>query len=454
MPDCLIVDDEPDICELIALTLDKMGISSKSAFSLYDARQHLERHPFRLCLTDMKLPDGNGIDLVRFTSKQFPKMPIAVITAHGNMDSAIEAMKAGAFDFMQKPVDLNNLRQLVETALKLTEKSETPAIPESDEVYSEATDQGPILIGSSVVMQEIRNKIDRLARTQAPVHISGESGTGKEVAARMIHSRGPRAKALFVPVNCGAIPPELMESEFFGHLKGSFTGAIADKKGLFQEADQGTLFLDEIADLPIPMQVKLLRAIQEKKIRPVGSSREISVDVRIISATHKKLPDLVDSGAFRKDLFYRVHVINLEMPALRDHTEDIPELIDYCFDKAGYGNNKTLTAKAVSQIQNHSFPGNIRELENLLEASLALSDGIEIEIFLNEKPEPPFPLEKSNSSNATLESQVNDFEREKITNALAENRWNRSITAEKLGLTLRQIRYKISKLGISDLSDD
>ncbi len=372
MTDCLIVDDEADICELIEITLTKMGITSKSAGSLYEARKLLDREKFRLCLTDMKLPDGNGIDLIRFIDERFAQMPVAMITAHGNMEAAIDALKSGAFDFVQKPVDLSILRNLVDTALKIPEKMQatTSGLPPKT-----ATSNEPVLLGSSDVMQTIRHTISKLARNQAPVHISGESGTGKEIAARMIHYQGPRAAQPFVAINCGAIPQELMESEFFGHIKGSFTGAVIDKTGLFQEAHKGTLFLDEIADLPLHMQVKLLRAIQEKKIRPVGSSREIPLDVRIISATHKNLLGQVESGQFRQDLFYRINVLDIYLPALREHSEDLEEIARFILRKICTQNQCELpeiTTDALEKLIKHGFPGNVRELENILEGTLAM----------------------------------------------------------------------------------
>ncbi|MEJ1378933.1 MAG: sigma-54 dependent transcriptional regulator, partial [Candidatus Sedimenticola sp. (ex Thyasira tokunagai)] len=312
-PLALIVDDEPDIRELLEITLGRMNINTRSAGDLGSARDHLQKESFDLCLTDMRLPDGNGIELVELINRQYPQLPVAMITAHGNMDSAVLALKAGAFDFVSKPVDLQILRRLVESALKL---DNTPPLPTTEAETASKADSG--LQGKSAAIEKIRAMTRKLARNQAPVYISGESGSGKELAAHMIHNQGPRDDHEFIAVNCGAIPQELMESEFFGHKKGSFTGAVTDKKGLFQAADGGTLFLDEVADLPLHMQVKLLRAIQEKSIRPVGAQKEIPVDVRLISATHKDLGKLVAEGAFRQDLFYRINVIELQIPPLRE----------------------------------------------------------------------------------------------------------------------------------------
>ncbi|HHI75892.1 MAG TPA: sigma-54-dependent Fis family transcriptional regulator, partial [Gammaproteobacteria bacterium] len=309
MQKVLVVDDEPDILELLALTLERMGLAVTTAADLGTARARLAGDAFDLCLTDMRLPDGDGLDLVRHIQQCCRELPVAVITAHGSMETAIQALKAGAFDFVAKPVDLGVLRRLVESALRLRSAPQAA---------------GETLLGESPAMQQVREQVRRVARTQAPVFISGESGTGKELVARMIHGLSPRAKQPFIPVNCGAIPAELAESEFFGHRKGSFSGAVADKPGLFVAANGGTLFLDEVADLPLALQVKLLRAIQEKKVRPVGGVEEIPVDVRILSATHKPLQSLVESGRFRQDLYYRIHVIGIQVPPLRERPEDIP----------------------------------------------------------------------------------------------------------------------------------
>ncbi|MEJ2427279.1 MAG: sigma-54 dependent transcriptional regulator, partial [Candidatus Thiodiazotropha sp.] len=367
-PTALIVDDEPDICELLEITLMRMGIDAHSVFDLSSARNLLVEIPFDLCLTDMRLPDGNGIDLVRHINQHYPKLPVAMITAHGNMESAIEALKAGAFDFVSKPVDLEVLRKLVQQAIKLGKGEESPP----SNKHAGSGDQSPML-GNSPPMQKVRQLIDKLSRSQAPVYISGESGTGKELAARLIHHQGPRADHPFVAVNCGAIPQELMESELFGHTKGSFTGAIQDHQGLFQSADGGTLFLDEIADLPLHMQVKLLRAIQEKRVRPIGGQQELPIDVRIICATHKNLRQLVETGDFRQDLYYRINVIELPLPPLRERTEDIPLLAQHILTliARASGNQKSkLSASAMKKLKCYAFPGNIRELENILERSI------------------------------------------------------------------------------------
>ncbi|WP_054774547.1 sigma-54-dependent transcriptional regulator, partial [Methylogaea oryzae] len=359
----LVVDDEPDIRELIALTLERMKLTAHAAADLAQAKALLTEQRYLLCLTDMKLPDGDGLDLVAHIQRAQPDLPVAVITAHGTMDTAVRALKNGAFDFVAKPIDLHQLRNLVNAALSLTRQT---------------AGHGPrdrhVLLGESDAIQAIRSKIAKLSRNQAPIHISGESGTGKELAARLIHSQGPRADKPFVAVNCGAIPPELMESEFFGHKKGSFTGAVSDKTGLFQAAEGGTLFLDEVADLPLPLQVKLLRAIQEKAVRPVGEQKETAVDVRILSASHKNLEYLVQQGAFRQDLFYRINVIQLHLPPLRERPGDIPLLARHILQRQGESQGQAcrLTPQADAALAAYPFPGNVRELENVLERAVAL----------------------------------------------------------------------------------
>ena len=438
----LIVDDEPDILELLEITLDRMGVDAKPAGNLNDAYRLAETQPFDLCLTDMRLPDGNGIELVKFMQQHFPHVPVAMITAHGDMDSAIDALKAGAFDFVSKPVDLQVLRSLMDTALRLGDRS--PPQPQR-------------LIGDSPAMQTLRNTITKLARSQAPVYISGESGTGKELVARMIHDQGPRADNPFVPVNCGAIPAELMESELFGHKKGSFTGAASDKPGLFKAAAGGTLFLDEVADLPLHMQVKLLRAIQEKAVRPVGAEMETGVDVRILSASHKDLASLVDAERFRQDLYFRLDVIDLVVPPLRDRPEDIPYLCGHILQKLAARVGTTipvLSASAQSSLVSYRFPGNVRELENILERALTLSEGSEIQdtdLRLSSAPaedaaradvqeESPWPDD--------LDSVLENVERQTILNALKEARWNKTTAAKNLGISRRTLRYRLEKLGI------
>ncbi|MGE5152871.1 MAG: sigma-54-dependent transcriptional regulator, partial [Bdellovibrio bacteriovorus] len=398
-PLALVVDDEADILDLIKITLARMGVQAVTAMSLDAAKRELEHHRLDLCLTDMNLPDGNGIELVRHIAERHPDLPVAMITAHGSMDSAVAAMKAGAFDFVSKPVDLKLLRQLVESALRLGQREGADQAP---------SEGGPRLLGDSPKMEEIRRLIAKLARNQAPVFITGESGTGKELAARLIHAQGPRAHGPFVAVNCGAIPQELVESELFGHKKGSFTGAVNDKEGLFQAAQGGTLFLDEVADLPLSAQVKLLRAIQEKSVRPVGSQHEVPVDARIISASHRNLNDEVEAGRFRQDLFYRINVIELRMPALRERPQDIPDLAQRMLERIarrqGNGEIKTLSDAAVQALRCHPFPGNVRELENVLERATALCDGAVIEaedLYLPEGEAPTNPPRRAAPASAS-----------------------------------------------------
>ena len=449
-PQALIIDDEPDIRELLEITLSRMGIDTRSAADVQEAVSALAEQHFDLCLADMRLPDGNGIDIVRHVSAHHPNTPIAMITAHGNMDSAIEALKAGAFDFVSKPVELGVLRQLVETALRLRERE--AGAPESRE-------EDCPLLGRSEAMAGLRRMTDKLARSQAPVFITGESGTGKELAARLIHARSPRAEKAFVPVNCGAIPAELMESELFGYVKGSFTGATQDKEGLFQTAHGGTLFLDEVADLPLAMQVKLLRAIQEKRIRPVGATREIDVDVRLISATHKDMQQLVEQGLFRQDLYFRIHVIELAMPPLRAHREDIPLLIEHILARiAGQTGlpKPRLHRDALLALQQYSYPGNVRELENILERASALcEDGMiqREDLGLDEQPAPPRAatgIPDELPEDVPLEAHLNAMERRMIEQALEATRWNRTAAAQRLGLSLRSLRYRMQKLGLSE----
>jgi two-component system response regulator PilR (NtrC family) len=431
---------------LLELTLARMGVDSHQAASLTAAYQKLGTNEYQLCLADMRLPDGDGIDLVRHISEYHPHLPVAVITAHGNMETAVEALKAGAFDFVSKPVELPVLRQLVQTALKLPT------------VQPEATDNGPQLLGRSDTIESIRQTIAKLARSQAPVFITGESGTGKELAARLIHNRGPRADHAFVAVNCGAIPQELMESEFFGHVKGSFTGAVKDKEGLFQAADGGTLFLDEVADLPLPMQVKLLRAIQEKAVRPVGGATEEPVDVRIISASHKDLAALVQAGDFRQDLYYRIHVIELQMPAVREHPEDIQLLAEHILTRIAtqLGTPRAhLTDGAIETLRRYPFPGNVRELENILERATALCEDSQIrtEDLGLQAHQPAVAAEPPEiGAQSNLEDYLADVERQAILQALEATRWNRTAAAKQLGISFRALRYRLEKLGLDDKS--
>lgn len=450
-PTALIVDDEPDICELLEITLMRMGIDSHSVFDLNTAQKLLAEQAFDLCLSDMRLPDGNGIELVRHINTTYPHLPVAMITAHGNMESAIEALKAGAFDFVSKPVDLEMLRKLVQQAIKLGKTQTIADSSPTKTANNPATAEHSPLLGNSPPMVHVRKLIDKLARSQAPVYISGESGTGKELAARLIHKQGPRADHPFVAVNCGAIPHELMESELFGHKKGSFTGAHHNHQGLFLSADGGTLFLDEIADLPLHMQVKLLRAIQEKQIRPVGSQQETPIDVRIISATHKNLAELVERSDFRQDLFYRINVIELPLPPLRDRKEDIPLLAQHFLTRIARdtGAKKSkLSSSALNKLKEYEFPGNIRELENILERSVTLLDGTNVEADDLQLPINQKSTQNSHSSIQALGDKMEQVERETILQALEETRWNRTAAAKKLGMSLRSLRYRLEKLGI------
>lgn len=433
-PLVLIVDDEADIRELLEITLQRMAIPTLSSATLEQAKQLLQQRTFDLCLTDMRLPDGDGLDLLGNIQAMPNPIPVVVITAHGNMDTAITAMKQGAFDFLAKPVDLNALRQIITSALKI---SDTPLIVKERRTRH-------ILLGESPVMRTIRSKINKLALSQAPVYISGESGSGKELVARLIHQQGNRSDKPFVAINCGAIPLELMESEFFGHKKGSFTGAVNDKKGLFQAADGGTLFLDEIADLPPSLQVKLLRAIQEKKIRPVGEAIEIPIDVRILSATHKNLADMVQAGSFRQDLYYRINVIELYVPPLRERISDIPQLADHILSRLTENdkrNKPKLSASALNILQQYHFPGNVRELENILERALALYEGNNIE---------PEDLNLQLSNHGSLEDHLEAIERKAIAIALKENKGNKTAAAKQLGLSFRSFRYRLKKLNLNN----
>jgi two-component system response regulator PilR (NtrC family) len=442
---CLVVDDEPDIRELLSLTLERMDIHCTAVEDLQEAREALKRQSFDLCLSDMKLPDGDGIELVEYTQQNFPHLPIAIITAHGSMESAITALKAGAFDFISKPVDLKNLRNIVNSALKR---------PTMIKAVSEDL---PDLVGQSAAVNSLRARIDKLARSQAPVYISGESGTGKELVARLIHLKGPRADKPFIPVNCGAIPGELMESEFFGHKKGSFTGATDNKPGLFQSAQGGTLFLDEVADLPLHMQVKLLRAIQEKRVRPVGATKEVAVDVRILSATHKDLGLLVHEGLFRQDLFYRINVIELCVPPLRERPEDIPLLVDMILQRlihsTDMGDMPELSHEAMKSLREYAFPGNVRELENILERAITLCEDQRIETYDLQLPrvsEPvtTAPVANTNKPGNGLDPMLNDIEKETILDALDKTRWNKTKAAKLLGINLGALRYRLQKLGL------
>lgn len=438
----LIIDDEPDIRELLEITLGRMKLDTRSARNLKEARECLAREHYDLCLTDMRLPDGCGLELVQFIQRHYPQLPVAMITAYGSLDTAISALKAGAFDFLTKPVDLGRLRELVSTALRLR-----GAGPEELPVDGR-------LLGVSPPMATLRKQIGKLARSQAPVYISGESGSGKELVAHLIHEQGPRGERPFVPVNCGAIPSELMESEFFGHKKGSFTGAIEDKQGLFQAANGGTLFLDEVADLPLPMQVKLLRAIQEKAVRAVGGAVEIAVDVRILCATHKDLASEVAAGRFRQDLYYRLNVIELRVPPLRERREDIALLADNMLRRLAQecGDSPArLQPEALAKLQSYRFPGNVRELENMLERAYTLCEGDVIKASDLRLADAPGATDGGDASLAqidNLEDHLEEVERKLIMQALEETRWNRTAAAQRLGLSFRSMRYRLKKLGL------
>ena len=431
MPLALVVDDEPDIRELLTLTLGRMDIQTETAADVTGAKALLDKRRFDLCLTDMRLPDGDGLELVEWMQSHAAGVPVAVITAHGNIETAVQALKLGAFDFVSKPLDLGNLRSIVSNALKV-----------------EAADSGGSgLLGESPVIEALRDMIDRVARSQAPVHIAGESGTGKELVARLIHEQGPRADGPFVPVNCGAIPSELMESEFFGHRKGSFTGAVSDKTGLVESAEGGTLFLDEIADLPLAMQVKLLRVIQEKTVRAVGAASETAVDTRILSATHKNLAEMVRNQEFREDLFYRINVIELRVPALRDRGNDVLMLADHIMQKLG--TSARLDDSARQALLKYPFPGNVRELENMLERAVTLcATGVIGEADLNVRSDTAPQPGTTAGAVGDLGDQVEDVQRQAIVEALEKTRYNKTAAAKLLGLTFRQLRYRIKKLGI------
>ncbi len=443
-PLTLIIDDEPDIRELLEITLNRMDIQTKSAEDIKSAKKLLKENKFDLCLTDMKLPDGDGLDLVNFIQQSSRPIPVAVITAHGSMDIAIKAMKQGAFDFLSKPIDLTVLRQLIKSAIKVSEQT----------VAKKDRRTRHILLGESQLMRDIRAKIVKVANSQAPVYISGESGSGKELIAKLIHQQSPREKSPFIAINCGAIPHELMESEFFGHKKGTFTGATSDKIGLFKAADEGTLFLDEVADLPLPLQVKLLRAIQEKKIRPIGEQKEVTVNVRLLSATHKDLNKMVKQGEFRQDLYYRLNVIELNAPPLRKRATDIPLLAEHLLSALASNNNTSLpnlSDNALAALKNYSFPGNVRELENILERALALFDGDTIELDDLNLPigsSESIKAEHFDPTETSLEDYLEGIEKEALTQALEENQWNKTAAAKHLGLTFRSLRYRLKKLGL------
>jgi two-component system response regulator PilR (NtrC family) len=438
----LVVDDEADIRELLGLTLARMGLDTHCASTTTEAYALLAKNSYDLCLTDMRLPDGDGLTVVDFVAKNHPNLPVAVITAHGSTENAVAALKAGAFDYLAKPVSLDQLRTLVRSALKLPRSPQRRAQEEASAQAGAA-----LLIGESAPMQAVRTLIDRIARTQAPVHIGGESGSGKELAARLIHVQGSRCDGPFIPVNCGAIPENLMESEFFGYRKGAFTGAAADREGFFQAANGGTLFLDEVAELPLPMQVKLLRSIQEKK-----------VDVRIISATHRSLGDEVTGGKFRQDLYYRLNVIEVKMPALREMREDIGPLAEVILRRqsaSAPGRASRLSSEALERLTAYDFPGNVRELENVLERALALTSGEEIRV--EDLQIAPTRVAAAAApaalSGRPLPEQLDAVERQAILDALEQTRYNRTAAAKVLGITFRALRYRMERLGINEELD-
>lgn len=443
----LIIDDEPDIRELLDITLSRMGIDVDCAATVKEGMEYLSNNSYSVCLTDLRLPDGDGIELVKWMQKHHANLPVAVFTAHGNMDTAIAALKAGAFDFISKPVELEHLRSLINTALRQTTHQET---------HSE---NSPPLLGKTQSIDSLRKKILKVSRSQAPVYISGESGTGKELVARAIHYQGGRSDGPFIPVNCGAIPKDLMESEFFGHKKGSFTGAFGDKQGLFQAANGGTLFLDEVADLPLDMQVKLLRAIQEKAVRPIGCDHEIPVDIRVLSATHKDLAQEVQREHFRNDLYYRINVIQINIPPLRDRQEDIELLANHflkSFAKEAGLPTPTLAKSTLAALKKYPFPGNVRELENILERAFTLCDEDTIQLEDLQLPraetQPSTSLTQRNDHPTdaidSLDDYLEEIEKEVICATLEKTKWNRTAAAKKLGITFRSFRYRLKKLGL------
>ena len=443
----LVVDDEPDIRDLLSITLGRMDIAVDTAGDHATAVRKLGGESYDLVLTDMRLPDRDGLEIVEWIQAHRPGVPVAVITAHGNVEAAVRALKLGAFDFISKPLDLGSLRKLIAATLRLGSDLEATGRWSAMKLH-----------GTSKPMQQLRDMIGRVVRSQAPVHISGESGTGKELVARLIHESGARKDAPFVPVNCGAIPTELMESELFGHKKGSFTGAVADKEGLIRSAEGGTLFLDEVADLPLHMQVKLLRVIQEKKIRPVGETREIPVDVRILSATHRRLDEMVKAGRFREDLYYRINVIELRVPALRERLDDVPQLVEVLVEKVSRQigvPRPSISSAAMERLLEYSYPGNVRELENILERAVTLCVGDVVrpdDIQLRHGAANAAPADENQDDEdgigEGLEGQLAHIERDAIVKALEQARYNKTRAAELLGITFRQLRYRIKKLGI------
>jgi two-component system response regulator PilR (NtrC family) len=442
IPRVLLVDDEADILELLELALVRMGLEVVRASGVQQAKQRLDAGKFDLCLTDMRMPDGDGLEVVRHISERGLDVPVAVITAHGNLENAVAVLKAGAFDYLSKPVALDQLRTLVTSALRL---------PASNAKVQEAGEG--TLLGNSPAMAQVRELIGRVARSQAPVHISGESGSGKELAARLIVEKSARREQPFIAVNCGAIPENLMESEFFGYRKGAFTGADKDREGFFQAANQGTLLLDEVADLPMSMQVKLLRAIQEKKVRRIGAMQEEPVDVRILSATHHDLAKCVQQGTFRQDLYYRLNVISLLMPSLREMHEDVPEIASQILGRLRGNSGVRFSPEALSELAEYDFPGNVRELENIVERAFALCLGGVItpaDLQLNPTQAAQGDVKSGGSGKYPLTDYLDRIEREAILEALQQTHFNRTAAAKILGVTFRALRYRMERLSITD----
>jgi len=452
----LVIDDEPDIRELLDLTLSRMGLEVTTAEDLGEARRALQTGEFSFCLTDMRLPDGNGLDLVEEISERYPNLPTAVITAHGKIEDAVYALKMGAFDFVSKPVDLTILRKLVSTALKIRKDEPADTAQIDDQGVRSSDSALDKLIGVSPVIKQCKKMIVKLSRSQAPVLVSGDSGSGKELAARLIHDLGPRADGPFIPVNCGAIPTELMESEFFGHRKGSFTGANTDKEGLFQAADGGTLMLDEVADLPLHMQVKLLRVIQEKAVMPIGAREEVPVDVRILSATHQPLKPLVEEGKFRSDLYFRLNVIELPMPGLQERVEDIPLLANRFLaeisDQWSGEGVPEISEEAMETLKQHNYTGNVRELINILQRAVTMCEGSVIQpadlLLEHVEVQGSTPIESEKQDDQSLDTYMEDIEKKMLEDALRNARYNKTRAAELLGISFRSFRYKLKKFGI------
>ncbi|CAA0109096.1 Transcriptional regulatory protein ZraR [BD1-7 clade bacterium] len=454
----LVIDDEPDIRELLYITISRMGYQCTTASDVKEAKEALQKGVFDLCLTDMKLPDGTGIEIIEYIQHVTPILPVAMITAYGSVETATDAMKAGAFDYVSKPIELEKLRSLISVSLKQGQTDEQLA----------PLDNSPNLIGQTPAIKKLQVQIGKLAKSQAPVFINGESGSGKELVARMIHAKSNRYDGPFIAVNCGAIPSELVESEFFGHEKGAFTGAVDKKPGLFRSANQGTLFLDEVADLPLQMQVKLLRAIQEKAIRSIGGAEEVPIDVRILSASHKNLPDEIAENRFREDLYYRINVIELNVPSLRQRKEDIIPLAKHILEKLSERYESPLVAlseAAIDRLLSYAFPGNVRELENILERAFTMTDHTLIEaddLLLRTDGQQTLSSDTPNSTEqgaegssfvpenafGDIEGYLGDLEIRILNSALEKTRWNKTAAAELLGISFRAMRYKLKKYEI------